>query len=136
MISYRSPINVKCLRTSSPCSGPIDAVLSLESMGAGTEGADQGDIGGKFKITATTTRGTLDLDFIRAPHRSILLLDARTSLKAATVKLPDTYEGKFSLGTTLRRPKVLVDKNVKGRTVMREWKWRGCVKGTGDVGSR
>jgi hypothetical protein len=72
-------------------------------MGAGTEGADHGDIGGKFKIIATTTRGTLDLDFIRAPHRSILLLDARTSIRVATVKLPDTYEGKYSLGNNFEK---------------------------------
>ena len=86
-------------------SRPIDAVFSLSSTTTATdsERADPG-IGAKFKTSAITTHGTLDLDFVRAPGHSILL-DARTSGRATNIKLPDTYERKFSLGTTLEKTK-------------------------------
>jgi hypothetical protein len=41
------------------------------------------------------------------------MLDAHTSLSATAVKLHETYEGKFSLATTLDRLDIFVDKDVE-----------------------
>ena len=43
----------------------------------------------------------------------MLILDAFTSLSAATINLHETYEGTFSMVTTWNKPDVEVDRTVK-----------------------
>ena len=93
-------------------SRPIDATLALVST-ANSYDAIHSDIGGRFKVSATTALSSVDITFLRAPIDSVLILDAFTSLSAATIKLPETYEGRFSLTTTWSRPEVVVDNTVR-----------------------
>lgn len=97
---------------SSLISSPIDASLALVSA-THTSRTPHFDTGGKFKITATTALSSLNIVFLRAPVDSVLILDAYTSLSAATVELPETYEGKFKVTTTQwNTPDLVVDNMV------------------------
>lgn len=69
--------------------------------------------GGKYQVVASTTIGRLNLAFPEAPIGSSLFLDASTSLASADVQLHKTYEGAFSLETTLQRPTIQVDGTVE-----------------------
>jgi hypothetical protein len=89
----------------------IDATLALVSA-ASSYDAVHSDIGGRFKVSATTALSPVAITFLRAPVDSVLILDAYTTLSAAMIKLPETYEGRFSLTTTWSRPEVVVDNTV------------------------
>ena len=84
---------------------PVDAIISLTSTSNG--------IGGQFQVVATTEAAQVDIFFAHAPVNSSLMLDAHTSRSLATVKLHETYEGKFCLTTTLLKPDVLIDEDVE-----------------------
>ncbi|KAG6828516.1 hypothetical protein H0H92_007733 [Tricholoma furcatifolium] len=94
------------------------------------------DIGGNFKINAKTANAPLTLLFIDAPVDSVLNLDAFTAIAPAVVTLHHTYEGAFSATTSLRRPLIVVNRDVedpagKGRQRKVEQSVRGAtVSGT------
>jgi hypothetical protein len=82
---------------------PIDASVSLYSST---------NTGGRFSVSATNARSPIIVYFPVAPVDSTLFLDAKTSLAPATVALHQTYEGTFSLATSLNRPSLKYSDNV------------------------
>ena len=86
--------------------------------------------GGKFQIHAKTALAPLSLDFPSADPFSTLLLSAHTSLAPASVRLPSSYEGRFTIGTHLAKPEVFVDNEYDNRKVEYEMVESGEVKGS------
>ncbi|KAF8058515.1 hypothetical protein FPV67DRAFT_506362 [Lyophyllum atratum] len=82
----------------------IKGVLTLESAK---------ETGGKFQVSGSTSNAPLDLVVSEAPVDSVLLLDAHTSLAPARVELHKTFEGTFSVATSLKRPDVIFDGDVE-----------------------
>ncbi|RXW25685.1 hypothetical protein EST38_g146 [Candolleomyces aberdarensis] len=67
--------------------GPIRATSNLTTTGT------REDYGGKFHITAETSRADIELDFNKAPVEHELNLSASTSLGRAQVTVPPEYDG-------------------------------------------
>ncbi|TFK33786.1 hypothetical protein BDQ12DRAFT_690570 [Crucibulum laeve] len=84
----------------STSNAPIDAVVSLTTPKSS---------GGKYRIHARTAIGKIDLTVPVAPIDSNIYIDATTSVSPVLVTLPATYEGGFSLETSLKRANVLFD---------------------------
>jgi hypothetical protein len=53
--------------------------------------------GGRFSITAKTSRGPIDIDFGETPLNHSLTLDASTSFDNIKVVIPPTYEGHWKM---------------------------------------
>jgi hypothetical protein len=58
-----------------------------------TTDSSREDYGGRFHITAETSRADINLDFDKAPIEHELLLDASTSLGRAQVTVSPEYDG-------------------------------------------
>jgi len=86
--------------------------------------------GGKFQINAKTALAPLFLNFTSADRFSTLLLSAHTSFAPASVRLPSSYEGRFSISTHLAKPKVIVDNEYDDRKVEYTVGDGGEVKGS------
>jgi hypothetical protein len=69
--------------------------------------------GAAFDIAAHTSAAGVELDVRGAPLDSAISISATTSLGAVSAKLPPTYEGTFSAGTTLSPVTVRLDDAVK-----------------------
>ncbi|KAJ7645902.1 hypothetical protein DFH06DRAFT_579466 [Mycena polygramma] len=67
----------------------LDAVINLYD-----------DKAGKFDIVTETTNGALSTKIAAAPLDSTIVLKAKTSNHRASVALPATYEGSFSVATS------------------------------------
>ncbi|KAJ6491613.1 hypothetical protein C8R47DRAFT_1070639 [Mycena vitilis] len=67
----------------------LDAVINLYD-----------DKAGKFDIVTETTNGALSAKIAAAPLDSTIVLKAKTSNHRASVELPATYEGSFSVATS------------------------------------
>lgn len=102
---------------------PIKATLSLVSTTTTSSG-------GKFQILATTALAPLTLSVLSSDRLSTLLLTAHTSLAPASVSLPDTYEGQFTIATRLAKPEVFLDNVYDDRKVEYTPVERGQVKGS------
>jgi len=77
---------------------PIDAQVDLIS--ADTHRA-QDDV---FTVSAITSNSDLLFDLLSLPYESSLKLEAKTSNSNAKVKLPQTFEGQFTLDTSNNAP--------------------------------
>ncbi|KAF8161729.1 hypothetical protein K438DRAFT_1942246 [Mycena galopus ATCC 62051] len=53
-----------------------------------------------FHVKATSSNGRLTGNIVSAPLDSVLAVDAKTSNNKASVTLPSTYEGRFSVSTS------------------------------------
>ncbi|KAJ7142508.1 hypothetical protein C8R44DRAFT_974229 [Mycena epipterygia] len=84
-----------------------------------------------FDTTASTSNGRIQLAVVTAPIDSTVRLNARTSIGAVGLKLPDTFEGSFIAATSLSSLSVKLDETVKdptgaGRERRLEYKqWNG-----------
>ncbi|KAJ6593222.1 hypothetical protein B0H19DRAFT_1089436 [Mycena capillaripes] len=76
------------MRTSN---GVLDALVNL--------GTSSGEAG-TFNVKAQTSNAQLKTKIVYAPLDSVVTVDARTSNEEASVTLPSTYEGSFSLTTS------------------------------------
>ena len=61
---------------------------------------------GNFKVKATTSNGDLTTRIVSAPLDSVINVDARTSNSRASIDIPTTYEGGFTLSTSNSVPDV------------------------------
>lgn len=111
---------------------PINATLALVSAVSGTHPI-RSDVGGKFKVSATTSLSPLNITIPRAPVDSVLMLDAYTSLSPVAITLHETYEGTFNLMTTWNRPDVVVDDTVEDPKGGRRRRSINVEGGMGDV---
>ncbi|KAJ7511159.1 hypothetical protein B0H11DRAFT_1700386, partial [Mycena galericulata] len=84
--------------------GYIRANISLESSK---------DSDAAFNITSHTSHGPTDLVVLTSPLDSTLSLHAITSIGAASVKLPSTYEGAFAAYTSFGSLNVRFDENAE-----------------------
>ena len=77
--------------------------------------ATESGSGGNYSILAQTSFSKLTLSFPSSPLNSSLSLNARTSLAPVDVSLHPTYEGTFTLDTSLILfgANVLVDEGVR-----------------------
>ncbi|KAJ7643275.1 hypothetical protein B0H17DRAFT_1104430 [Mycena rosella] len=89
-----------------------------------------------FDITARSSNARLKLDVLTAPITSNITLRATTSVGAAAVKLPTTYEGSFTAFTSISSVAVTVDQEAEdpaGKGRARRMKTndqrRGTVRG-------
>jgi len=98
--------------TMNTSNAPIDATLALISATSSFH-TRHSEVGGKFKVSAATALSPINITFVRSPVDSVLILDAFTSLSAATINLHETYEGTFNLATTWNNPAVEADSTVK-----------------------
>ena len=78
--------------------------LSRSPLTSPTVSSD--NIGGKFAIDVQTRNAPLGLEVVKQPISSSLQLHAQTSNGPAHVSLPSTYEGGFSVKSTMLRPRV------------------------------
>ncbi|KAJ4478399.1 hypothetical protein J3R30DRAFT_2897309 [Lentinula aciculospora] len=76
--------------------GPINASLVL-----GAPTSTTSERGGNFSINASTALGPLSLAFPSAPSSCNLHLQGSTTLAPADITLPKTYEGAFTVQTSL-----------------------------------
>ncbi|KAJ6497441.1 hypothetical protein C8R45DRAFT_1072023 [Mycena sanguinolenta] len=71
--------------------GPINYIVDL--------GPTAGDAG-SFRVKATTSNDKVTAKIVSAPLNSVLAIDTRTSNHLASLALPSTYEGSFSISTS------------------------------------
>lgn len=69
--------------------------------------------GGDYHITASTAHGKIDLNVPTAPVNATIDISATSSLAPVAVHLPDTFEGTYSLETTLGHASLIVEDDVK-----------------------
>lgn len=91
--------------------GVIDARFSLFAIGAEDEGLVSS--GGSFRIDTKSDTSNVRIKFDNAPVKSALVLTSKTSTGSINADLHPTYEGAFSLSSSLRSPVVNVKDNVE-----------------------
>ncbi|THU98898.1 hypothetical protein K435DRAFT_516958 [Dendrothele bispora CBS 962.96] len=88
--------------------GPIKGNLSLISTGPNHTDPTSNP-GGSFKIEASNSLGAITLLTSQAPINSTVSLNAKTALSPVDVQMHPTFEGRFSVKTTLGKSQVTTD---------------------------
>jgi hypothetical protein len=83
-------------------------ISNITLVSTGSEGT-----GGEFVVEAHTSNAPLEVRFSDAPVDSVLQLSAKSSNAPVSVGLHPTYEGTFSLKSSIFRPRVDVDEGVE-----------------------
>ncbi|KAK7438182.1 hypothetical protein VKT23_018114 [Stygiomarasmius scandens] len=89
--------------------GRVNGNLTLYKIHSDKEEDSASNPGGSFKISASNAVGPISLLTSRAPVNSTINLKAKTALGPVQVQMHPTFEGRFSVQTTMGKNEVTVD---------------------------
>ncbi|KAF8959956.1 hypothetical protein BDZ97DRAFT_1761105 [Flammula alnicola] len=119
LTTSNSPIKVDVGLTSNGTSPTFIAKTTNSPLHAEVSLFSSSKEGGSFHVSGTTTNSPVYLGFPEAPVDSTLRVEAETKNSPASVFLHPTFEGSFSLESTVFQPEVqehgVVDPTGKGR---------------------